>query len=30
VLAKWGPFEEFYAAIEKADQNRGLRSRIVG
>jgi hypothetical protein len=30
VLAKWGPFEEFFAAIEKADQSRGLRSRLVG
>jgi CheY-like chemotaxis protein len=30
VLAKWGPFEEFFAAIERAGQERGHRSRLVG
>jgi uncharacterized membrane protein (UPF0127 family)/CheY-like chemotaxis protein len=30
VLAKWGPFEEFFAAIEQADRDRGRRSRLVG
>jgi uncharacterized protein len=27
VLAKWGPFEELVAAIERADQRRGTRVR---
>jgi uncharacterized protein len=30
VLAKWGPFEAFFAAIEQADRDRGRRSRLVG
>jgi uncharacterized membrane protein (UPF0127 family)/CheY-like chemotaxis protein len=30
VLAKWGSFEEFFAAIEQADRERGRRSRLVG
>lgn len=30
VLAKWGPFEDFYAAIEQADRGRSRRSTLVG
>ena len=30
VLAKWGPFDDVYAAVEKADRDRGRRSRLVG
>jgi uncharacterized membrane protein (UPF0127 family)/CheY-like chemotaxis protein len=30
VLAKWGPFEDVYAAIERAERDRGRRSRLVG
>lgn len=30
VLAKWGPFDEIYAAVENAERERGHRSRLVG
>lgn len=30
VLAKWGPFDELFAAIEQADRERGRGSRLVG
>ena len=30
VLAKWGPFEDFFAAVERADRDRGNRRTLVG
>lgn len=30
VLAKWGPFEDIFAAIQRAERQRGHRSGLVG